>query len=117
MDANRIGARGVKLSIGKDIHLNGLDRRGFPVHHAPNLFCGVAAEQRFAAVETDGGRNLLNPYRFAVDVEDLADQFLAAFGLPTHMTAKYGYLRLASSYHSMGNLALGSQLQPIRFLP
>ena len=74
-------------------------------------------------METDGGRNLLNPYRFAVDVEDLADQFLAAFGLPTHMTAKHGYLRLASSYHSMDNLslnlnlALGSQLQPIGFLP
>ncbi len=84
----------VKLAIGEHVHLKGLDRLGFSVHHASNSLCGVSAEYRFAAVKTDGGRDLLNPDRFAVNVKDFAYQFLTAFSFPTYMTAKHSYLRL-----------------------
>ena len=62
----------------------------------------VAAEYWFAAMEADRRRNLLNPHGLALDIKDLANQFLTALGLSAHMTAKHSYLRLAKSYHSAG---------------
>ena len=72
------------------------------MNHAPNSLGCVSAEHWFAAMEADCRRNLLNPYGLALDIKDLADQFLPALGLPAHMTAKHSYLRLAKSYHSVG---------------
>jgi hypothetical protein len=65
------------------------------MNHAPNSLGCVAAEHWLAAMEADRRRNLLNPHGLALDIKDLADQFLTALGLPTHMTAKHNYLRLA----------------------
>ena len=67
------------------------------MNHAPNSLGCVAAEHWFAAMKTDRRRNLLNLYRFALDIKDLGKQLLKALGLPAHMTAKHSYLRLASS--------------------
>lgn len=73
------------------------------MHHASNSLGGVSAEHGFAAMEADRRRNLLNAHGLALDIKDLADQFLTTFGLPAHMTAKHSYLRLAKSYHSAGS--------------
>jgi hypothetical protein len=83
------------LPIGEYVHLNRLDRFRFPMNHAPNSLGCVAAEHWFAAMEADRRRNLLNPHGLALDIKDLGKQFLTALGLPAHMTAKHGYLRLA----------------------
>jgi hypothetical protein len=65
------------------------------MNHAPNSLGCIAAEHWFAAMDADRRGNLLNLYGFALDIEDLADQFLTALGLSAHMTAKHSYLRLA----------------------
>ena len=65
------------------------------MNHASNSLGGVAAERRFSAMEAHGRGNLLNSNELTLDFEDLADQFLPALSLPTHMTAEHGYLRLA----------------------
>jgi hypothetical protein len=62
------------------------------MHHAPNALGGVPAEYWFAAMEADRRRNLLNLDGLALDIKDLADQFLPALGLSAHMTAKHSYL-------------------------
>jgi hypothetical protein len=65
-----------RLPVGEHIHLNGLDRVRFPVNHAPDSLCRVAAEDRFAAVEVDCRENLLNPNGLTFDIKNLVDQFL-----------------------------------------
>jgi hypothetical protein len=65
------------------------------MNHATNSLSCVTAEHWFAAMEANRRRNLLNLYGLAIDIEDLADQFLTALGLPAYMTAKHSYLRLA----------------------
>ena len=65
------------------------------MNHGPNSLSCAAAGHWFAAMEADRRGNLLNLYGLVLDIEDLADQFLTALGLPSHMTAKHSYLRLA----------------------
>ena len=55
------------------------------MNHAPNSLGGIAAEHCFAAMEADRRRNLLNLHGLAIDIKDLADQFLTASGLLAHM--------------------------------
>lgn len=84
-----------ELPVGEHVHLNRLDWLRFPVHHAPNSLGRVAAEYRLTAVEADRRGNLFNSHGLAVDIEDLADEFLTALSFSAHMTVKHGYLRLA----------------------
>lgn len=51
-------------------------------------------------MEADRRRNFLNAHGLALDIKDLAHQFLTTFALSAHVTAKHSYLRLAKSYHS-----------------
>ncbi len=81
------------LAVGEYVHLNGLDRLGFAMNHAPNAFGGLSAEYWFAAVEADSSWDLLNSGGSAIDIKHLAHQFLTALGFPAHMTAKHSHLR------------------------
>jgi hypothetical protein len=83
----------MRLPVGKHVHLNGFDWRGFAMDHAPNAFRGISTEHRFAAVRTDGGGDLFYSYGSVINLKDLTHKFLTAFGCPAHMTVKHGYLR------------------------
>lgn len=81
------------LAVGECVHLNGLDRLGFAMNHAPNAFGGLSAEYRFSAVTTNSRGYLFHPHGFAVDLEHLTHELPAAPKMSAYMTAKYNYLR------------------------
>ena len=65
------------------------------MNHASNALSSGSVKDWLAAMEANGSRDFLNPYRFPVDIEQLADDFLSAFGFAAYMTAKHPHLRLA----------------------
>jgi hypothetical protein len=43
------------------------------MNHAPNSLGGVTGKYWLAAMEADGGGNLLNPHRLTLDIKNFAD--------------------------------------------
>ena len=78
----------------EDLQRKGIGRFGVPMHEQSNFFRSFSAEGFFAAPHAYGGWNTIDQDIFPVDLEDLFNEFFAAFLAMAYLTGKHSHLRV-----------------------